>query len=115
MQRSSTKQSRAPNADEKRFMSWCKEQPSIVSGQYGVEVHHCVGSSFKARAGVERVLIGHWFCIPLTPQEHWLYHNRKNEFRISCGIQTDLWLNLIDGYDLPIPQEVIEAIVHYGK
>ena len=115
MQRPSNKQSRAANSAEKAFLAWCKEQPSIVSGKYGVEVHHCIGSSGKARAGLERVHIGHWFCLPLTTQEHWLFHHRKKEFEFKHGHQTDLWLKLIENYELCIPQEVIEAIIKYGK
>jgi hypothetical protein len=115
MQKKPTPQSRSANASEKRFHAWCKEQPSIVSGQHGVEVHHCSGSSSKSYVGAERVHIGHWFCLPLTTQEHWLFHNRKNEFITKYGMQNELWLQLIDGYDSEIPHEVMEAIVHYGK
>jgi hypothetical protein len=115
MQRKPTPKSRGANIEEKKFLSWCKEHPSIISGEYGAVVHHCVGSSCKARAGLERVHIGHWFCIPLTTDEHWLYHNRKNEFLTKYGMQSELWMKLIDGYDSQIPPEVIEAIVHYGK
>jgi len=115
MQRLSSKQSRGPNANEKRFIAWCKEQPSIVSGDYGVEVHHCVGSSAKTYVGAERVHIGHWFCIPLTPEEHKLFHSDKMEFAEVYGNQSDLWLELIKNYFAPIPVEAIKGIVSYGK
>ena len=115
MQRKPTPQSRGPNAAEKKFLEWCKGQPSIASGQYGVEVHHCVGSSAKTYVGAERVHIGHWFCIPLTTQEHWLYHNRKSEFIANYGIQSHLWEALISNYDGEIPEKVKDAIISYGK
>lgn len=115
MQRPSNKQSRGANAEEKKFLAWCKEQPSIVSGGYGVEVHHCVGSSAKTYVGAERVHIGHWFCIPLTPEEHKMFHSRKKEFELAYGKQSDLWLKLIEGCDNLIPLNVIEGIFHYGK
>ena len=115
MQTKPSRQSRGINSAEKQFMAWCKEQPSIVSGVYGVEVHHCVGSSCKSYVGAERVHIGHYFCIPLTTQEHWLFHNRKNEFITLYGMQNELWLRLVDNYPAEIPHEIIEAIVHYGK
>lgn len=115
MQRPSNKQSRGINKQERQFMAWCKEQPSIVSGAYGVEVHHCVGSSAKTYVGAERVHIGHWFCIPLTPEEHSMYHNRKKEFEEFYGYQSDLWLKLTRNYSEEIPLNVIKGIVNYGK
>lgn len=115
MQRPSNKQSRGANADEKKFLSWCKEQPSIVSGAYGVEVHHCVGSSAKTYVGAERVHIGHWFCIPLTPEEHRMFHSRKKEFELMHGSQSDLWTNLISRYDDAIIENVIIGIMNYGR
>ena len=115
MQRPSNKQSRGANADEKKFMSWCKDQPSIVSGAHGVEVHHCVGSSAKTYVGAERVHIGHWFCIPLTPDEHYQYHNNKKLFELQHGSQADLWIKLIGDCDHVIPLNVIEGIICYGR
>jgi len=114
MQHKRTKQSPGPNRVEGAFLAWCKQQPSIVSGVFGVEVHHCVGSSRKVYVGAQRVHIGHWFCIPLTTEEHWLYHNRKNEFYDLYGDQCDLWLNLIAEYGIDIPEEVIEGIKQCG-
>ncbi len=80
-----------------------------------MEVHHCVGSSAKSYVGAVRVHIGHWYCIPLTTQEHWMYHNRKREFEKKFGMQSKLWVDLISNYDIEIPQEVIIAIISYGK
>lgn len=115
MQRPSNKQSRGANKAELRFLAWCKDQPSIVSGKFGVEVHHCVGSSAKTYVGAERVHIGHWFCIPLTPEEHHMYHNRKKEFEALYGYQSDLWLKLTRQYSEEVPLNVIKGIVNYGK
>ena len=115
MQRKSSPQSRGVNAEEKRFIEWCKEQPSIVSGAYGVEVHHCAGSSAKTYVGAQRVHIGHWFCIPLTPYEHNMYHNRKSEFIASYGVQSALWEALISNYTGDIPENITEAIINYGR
>jgi len=115
MQKKSSPQSRNINISEREFLSWSKEQPSIVSGAYGVEVHHCVGSSTKTYVGVKRVHIGHWFCIPLTTQEHWLFHNRKSEFESLYGSQSELWLKHVEIYPVEIPLEIIQAIASYGK
>lgn len=114
MQTKRSPQSRGPNKAELDFMAWCKEQPSIVSGQWGVEVHHCCGSSKKVYVGIERVNIGHYFLLPLTPSEHWLFHNRKNEFTEKFGIQRDLWISLIKLYDKVIPTNVIEGVIGSG-
>jgi hypothetical protein len=111
MQKKSTKQSPSANAQERAFMAWCKEQPSIISGEYGVEVHHCVGSSRRVYVGMNRVRIGHWFLLPLTPSEHWLYHNRKSEFIDQYGEQSQLWERLIQAYPVEIPLNVIQGIL----
>lgn len=115
MQRKSTKQSRGAHADEKAFMSWCKEQPSIVSGEFGVEVHHCVGSSRKTYVDNERVHIGHWFVVPLTTDEHKLFHHDKYKFIDQYGEQSELWLRLIENYPGKIPDKVIKGIAEYGR
>lgn len=115
MQTKLSKQSRAPNRAEKDFLAWCKEQPSIVSGAWGVDVHHCAGSTAKQSVGLQRVHIGHWYCIPLTPEEHWLYHNRKTEFEDRYGEQSDLWLKLVENYPVEIPLEVIQGVIKCRK
>jgi len=115
MQRKSSKQSRGAHADEKAFMAWCKEQPSIVSGTYGVEVHHCVGSSRKTYVNNERVHIGHWFVIPLTPDEHKLFHNDKFEFIRRHGEQSELWLKLVENYPVEIPLKVMQGIAQWER
>lgn len=115
MQRPSNKQSRGPNKEERLFLAWCKEQPSIVSGEFGVEVHHCAGSSAKTYVGAERVHIGHMFCIPLTPSEHKMYHTQKRLFEELNGPQNELWLKLIQGYNRPVMINVMKGIALYGK
>lgn len=115
MQRPSNKQSRGAYADEKQFMAWCKEQLSCVSGEYGVEVHHCIGSSRKTYVDNVRVHIGHWFVIPLTPEEHKFFHREKFAFIAKYGEQADLWLKLIENYPHEIPDSVIKGIAEYGR
>ena len=61
MQRKPTKNTRGSNADEDRFQGWLKEQPCAWCGNDGPSiVDHCRGATFKHN----KVLIGHWFCIP---------------------------------------------------
>jgi len=89
MQRRATRQSRAPNSIERRFQSWLKERPCVVTGEYGVQVHHCVGSSYKQ----DKVLIGHAFCLPLSIEVHNEYHAGTKAWREKYGLQTYLWLD----------------------
>ena len=59
MQRKATKNTRGPNADERRFQAWLKEQPCAYCGASGPSiVDHARGSTFKHN----KTLIGHWFC-----------------------------------------------------
>jgi len=115
MQTKRSAQSRGPNKAELDFMAWCKEQPSVVSGQWGVHVHHCAGSTCKVRVGFELVQIGHWFCVPLTPDEHWMFHNRKKEFEKLYGYQRELWLRLVADYHESIPDNIFAGVAKSGR
>jgi len=114
MQRKATKRStRAANADEKRFMKWVAQQPCIISGNYPVIVDHCYGSSFIH----QKVLIGHWALLPLSPEvdavktrgNHQYYKDMFGE------TQSESWFKLIQNYPEPIPQEVIDSVMDWGK
>jgi len=115
VQRKPTKNTRGPNADEKRFQGWLKEQNCCVSNEYGVQVHHCLGSTAKQ----DKVLIGHYFCIPLTPEIHDYYHNSSKAWRNCFGFQYLLWASLAYEYESEtgnvIPHEVIQAILASNK
>jgi len=112
MQRRSTKQSRGPNQSEKDFQAWLKIQPCCITGRNDVQVHHCVGSTGKHN----KVLIGHYFCLPLSVDTHWLYHNRKREFKAQHGLQNRLWMELCNRYYTEegklIPVDVERAIMN---
>jgi len=59
MQRKPTKNTRGPNALEKEYQGWLKEQPCAYCGQEGPSiVDHAEGSCFKHL----KTLIGHAFC-----------------------------------------------------
>jgi hypothetical protein len=120
MQRKATKNTRGPNADEKKYQAWCKEQPCCVTGARGcIEVHHMYSSTFKHN----KVLIGHWACIPLCYD----YHRGENGYhtvgqkvwRQVCGNQYAYWLVMHDKYvgegNNPAPSEVIKAIMDWGR
>jgi len=60
VQRKATKNTRGPNADEKRFQGWLKDQPCCwCDSEAGVIVDHAKGATFKHN----KVLIGHRFCL----------------------------------------------------
>ena len=62
MQRKPTKNTRGPNAEEKRFAAYTKESDCIACGAEGPSiVDHVAGATYKHN----KVLIGHWFLIPL--------------------------------------------------
>ena len=113
MQRKPTKNTRGPNAEEKRFMVWVKDQPCAVYDIPGPSiVQHCEGATFRHN----KVLIGHWFLLPLSVKADDLvtYGNRR-WFRQEHGTQSSLWLKLIESSPFNPPQEVVEAIKDWGK
>jgi hypothetical protein len=116
MQRRATKNTRGPTTDEKRFQGWLKEQVCCVTGEYGVQVHHCVGSA--AKHNKER--IGHWFCIPLSVEMHAEYHAGTKAFREKYGPQSMLWIELLAEYSAEMhrcycPAEIEAAIMDLRK
>lgn len=115
MQRKATKQSRAANSDEKAFMSWLKERPCCITGEIGVQVHHCVGSAVKHN----KVHVGHAFCIPLSVEVHREYHNGSKTWREKHGPQSMLWLDEFIAFKeetgIDLGYEVEAAILDLGK
>lgn len=106
---------RQANQSERNFQGWLKEHVCCVSGDNGVEVHHCEGSTFRHN----KVLIGHWFCIPLTTEKHKEYHSGTRAFRERHGMQADLWMNVYQLYKddtgKKAPLEVVQAIADWGR
>jgi hypothetical protein len=116
MNRKSSKNTRGPNQDEKDFQWWLKNQRCIVSGQDGVSVHHCKGSTFKHN----KVLVGHWFCIPLSYDEHQGpngYHSGSKPWIERNGAQSELWARMAFRYPKQdkIPDDVKAAIIDYSN
>ena len=77
-----------PNAIEKRWREVVGEAPSMISGRTPVEIHHPAGVT----ARFDKVHIGHWWLIPLHPDEHRVIsvHGRKEfERRYNDGIVND--------------------------
>ncbi len=112
MHRKSTKQSRGPNADEKRFHAWLKQRPCAIGGMGITEVHHCKGSAFKHN----KVHIGHWFCLPLSQQQHSLYHAGTKAWQAENGSQAEIWERVYMAYKIdtdcdPCPDDVYDSIM----
>lgn len=120
MQRKPTKTTRGPNAEEKRFQAWLKEQPCCVTGKPGPSiVHHCEGATFKHN----KVLIGHWFCIPLSQEvDDLITKGSRRAFREEYGPQSEWWFQVSNEYARSlgyasqiIPFEVCHAIMDWGR
>ena len=115
MQRKLTKNTRGPNSDEKKFQGWLKERNCCVSGDYGVEVHHCVGSTGKHN----KVLIGHWFCLPLSTEIHREYHAGTKSWREKYATQSFFWSYLVADYQEEtgciVPADVVGAVMDLRK
>lgn len=121
MQRKSSKNTRGPNKAEKDFQAWLKEQPCSVTGDHGVQVHHCKGATFKHN----KVLIGHWFCLPLSEQAHKEYHAGSKLWIDKYGQQSRYSYELLALYQLTLdmrghgdagpPDNVTQSIMDYGR
>lgn len=113
MIRKPTKNTRGPNAEEKRFMAWVKDQSCIVTGHEGPSiVHHCEGATFKNN----KVLVGHWFILPLCQEvDDIVTHGSRRAFRERFGPQSALWAKLIEKSPFEPPAEVEMAIMDWGR
>lgn len=117
MQRKATKNTRGPNAEENRFQAWLKERPCCVTGNPGPSiVHHCEGATFKNN----KVLVGHWFCLPLSKEVDDVVTQRSRKaFRDMFGPQCLLWAVVTNEYldekDIEVPDDVVKAIMGWGR
>lgn len=111
MQRKPTKNTRGPNADEKKFQGWLKEQPCVWCCNDGPSiVDHCRGATFKHN----KVLIGHWFCLPQCVEcdtqktingkrlgnesRNWLFKNAEYKRLVGSTAPLDV-INSIGSWD----------------
>ena len=113
MQRKATKNTRAANADEKRFISWVKWQNCCCCGVAGPSIaDHAYGSAFKHN----KVYIGSWFVIPLCPLcDSVDTHGSRRAFVDKFGPKSYLWLKIYSKAPVTPPNEVIEAIKDWGR
>lgn len=116
MMRLATRQSRGPDAAEKRHLKWIKERCICAAcGNPGpVIAHHCEGSTFK----INKVMLGHIFIIGLCQCcDNIVTRQSRRAFREIFGPQSALWFMQLQSY--PLKHEFglaeIEAIVNYGR
>lgn len=117
MQRKPTKNTRGPNAQEKRFQGWLKEQPCCVCESIGPSiVHHCEGATFRNN----KVLVGHAFCISLCYScDSIVTLQSRKVFRSMFGAQSELWVaqyySYLEGVVSAFDEEIPRAIELWGK
>jgi hypothetical protein len=113
MNRKPTRQSRGPNAEEKRFHGFTKEASCIACGNPGPSiVHHCEGSTFKNN----KVLVGHYFVLPLCELcDTVITNGSKKAFRAEFGPQSELWGRHIERSGFKPPGEVSAAVESWGR
>lgn len=112
MMRKATKTTRGPNAEEKRYQAWCKEQDCVWCFNDGPSiVDHCIGATFKHN----KTLVGHWFCLPqcVACDTQKTIHGKK------LGNQSLAWsLHILDYAaetgKVP-PDDVYDAIMDWAK
>ena len=119
MKRKATKNTRGPNADEKRYVKWIKEEKLTCDacGRYGPLIaHHCEGATFKHN----KVLIGHWFIIGLCqPCDDIVTRGSRRAFRQIFGPQARICLQALHEYmnhkGEVVPLEVLDSIRDWDK
>lgn len=104
----------APNAAEKRWRERVRAMGSALSYRGPCEVHHCAGRT----AMHNKVDIGHWFIVALTPDEHldvpsWGRHRKTIEKRLFK--ETVRRYRRLHGEDGLPPAEVLAAIEDYRR
>lgn len=108
----------SPSASQKKWREEVRELGCIIErSKGGIEIHHVLGATAKHN----KVVIGHWFILPLTG---W-YHrenpilnvtDNKKLFEANFGSQVELFIQLLELYEFhyekphPVPAEVVEAI-----
>lgn len=118
MQRKPTKNTRGPNAKEKRYIRYIKTEKQCCDacGRYGPLVaHHCEGATFKHN----KVLIGHWFLLGLCGHcDDIVTRGSRRAFREKYGPQARIALKALEDYMLvgdQVPKDVLDAIRDWDR
>ena len=114
MQRKPTKSTRGPNAEEKRFAAYTKESDCIACGAEGPSiVDHVAGATYKHN----KVLIGHWFLIPLCVTCDTIKTQGSGKALVKEVNESlsSLWINHSSLYSPLPPVDIITSILDCGK
>lgn len=109
MNRKPTKNTRGPNAAEKRFQGWIKQCDCTWCSNPGPSiVDHVKGATYKHN----KVLIGHWFVLPNCQ----ICDHQKTIEGKKLGDYTKAWIFEMNAYPKKheVPEEVIQAITDWG-
>ena len=105
---SKNRNGRGPNADEKAFQGWLKEQSCVWCGNEGPSiVDHCKGATF----GHNKVHIGHWFCIPQCVE----CDTQKTIHGKRQGNEASSWTIMVLQYDDVVPEDVWNSIQDWNQ
>ena len=109
-------------AAQKRWMERVSKIGSVVTFTTPVELHHVVGVTGKHN----KILIGPWWLLPLTQEEHRLMHESKRHFSIkhfnyeiagSFKMEKLMFSRVLERItgELPFDDDVVEAIEDYHR
>ncbi len=90
MQRKATKNTRGPNAIEKAFQGWLKEQPCAYCGKPGPSiVDHARGATFRHN----KELVGHAFCTSKCEQcdSYKTNGSHNKHFEMTGKVESIAW------------------------
>jgi hypothetical protein len=109
VQRKPTKNTRGPNAKEKRFQAFCKEHDCVWCGNPGPSIVDHVKGATKRH---NKVLIGHWLVLPNCP----ICDHKKTIEGQKLGNYALAWEKLVEEYPNAneIPDSVIFSIADWG-
>ena len=109
------------SAAVKRWMTQVADSGSIVSGDSEVILHHCAGVTAKSN----KVLVGPFWILPLTPQEHDWIHRDLLRFKAEAFIWGDETRKEVEIMSIEqlvekigqgeMPDQVFEAIKGYSR
>lgn len=118
MQRVATKQSPGANAKERAHMAWLKDRGicTACGNDGGVIVHHCVGSTFKVRVGLERVQIGNTFVLGLcSPCDNIVTRGTHRAFREAFGSYASNWARQYEQSPVKFDDLIVRGIEQSGR
>lgn len=118
MQRLSTKQSPGANAKERAHITWIKERGECIAcgNTGGVIAHHCVGSTFKIRVGMDRVQIGHAFVLGLCQScDNVVTFGSHRAFRDAFGSYASNWERQYQKSPVKFDDLIIQGVLQSGR